>query len=180
VFTTRPDTLFGVTFVALSPDHPMVDDLGASEWPHDTPQGWRVASSPAEAVRNHRQHRPVGTTDPDTAMNGVFTGRFVRHPATGSQVPVFVADYVLAEAGTGAIMGVPGHDERDWRFARTHGLPIREVITPDPSHEAAEIPYTGEGVVVASSAHGLSIDGLGSAQARQVVIAWPEATGGTT
>jgi leucyl-tRNA synthetase len=141
VFTTRPDTLFGVTFVALSVDHPALDELD-------------LANGDGSSV---------GSTE-----DGVFTGAFVRHPATGERLPVYVAEYVLAEIGTGAVMGVPAHDERDRRFAEVHGLPMRPVVTRPSGHETDHLS-TGEGSM-ASSGGGWELDGLDPSQARQVVI----------
>ncbi len=149
VFTTRPETLFGATFVALSVDHAALDELGL---PRDG-----VGSV---AVRE----------------GGVATGGFVRHPATGGRLPVYVADHVLAEAGTGAVMGVPAHDERDWRFAQAHGLPVRPVVTRPPDHDP-HAASTGQGTMVASRGGGLELDGLHSSQARQVVIDWLGSSG---
>jgi leucyl-tRNA synthetase len=145
VFTTRPDTLFGATFVALSVDHPALAWLARSDG---------------------------GTS----AQDGAFTGAFVRHPATGERLPVVVADHVLTETGTGAVMGVPAHDERDRRFAELTGLPVRPVVTPPPDHDR-HTAYTGEGPMVASSGGGLLLDGLDSRRARQLVIDWLASSG---
>jgi leucyl-tRNA synthetase len=145
VFTTRPDTLFGATFVALSVDHPALAWLARSD----------------------------GGTSAD---DGAFTGAFVRHPATGERLPVVVADHVLTETGTGAVMGVPAHDERDRRFAELTGLPVRPVVTPPPDHDR-HTAYTGEGPMVASSGGGLLLDGLDSRRARQLVIDWLASSG---
>jgi leucyl-tRNA synthetase len=146
VFTTRPETLFGATFVALSIDHPDLDEFD------------RAA---------------VGSVG--SGADG-FTGSFVRHPATGERLPVYVADHVLSEAGTGAVMGVPAHDERDQRFAHLRGLPERPVISPPPDHEP-HTAFTGDGVVVGSSGGGLVLDGLEAPRAREVVIEWLGSSG---
>ena len=133
VFTTRPDTLSGATYAVLAPEHPLVDSLVARTWPAGTPASWRgQEDSPPAAVAAYRktaaqlsdrQRMAEGGT-----KSGVFTGGYVTNPATGEQIPVFVADYVLMGYGTGAIMAVPAHDERDLEFARRYGLPVREVI----------------------------------------------------
>src|SRR5580700_268875 len=139
VFTTRPDTLYGVTFVVLAPEHPLADSLVAGAWPEGTPPAWRTGGSEpraavaayqeATARRSDRQRTAGG------AASGVFTGAYVINPVTGDPVPVFVADYVLMGYGTGAIMAVPAHDERDLAFARAHDLPVRQVINSGGEYE---------------------------------------------
>jgi leucyl-tRNA synthetase len=176
VFTTRPDTLFGVTFVALAVDHPMVDRLVTDRWPHATPARWRTRPSPIQAIAALRRERDDPDQDEEGTDEGVFTGAFVRHPATGERLPVFVARYVLADASTAAVMGVPAHDERDWRFARANGLPVRRVITPTAGHDQ-HTADPGEGTLEASSGGGLQLDGLHSTRAGEAVVAWLEATG---
>ncbi|MEO5679500.1 MAG: class I tRNA ligase family protein, partial [Acidimicrobiales bacterium] len=119
VFTTRPDTLFGATFMVLAPEHPLVDDLAADAWPTGTRSRWTGGhASPAEAVAAYRAAASAAT-DQDRlsegrAKTGVFTGGWATNPTTGQPIPVFVADYVLVGYGTGAIMAVPAQDERDW------------------------------------------------------------------
>jgi leucyl-tRNA synthetase len=148
VFTTRPDTLPGATYLVLAPEHPMVDALVADSWPAQTPDHWRYPEgagdagyprTPGDAVRSYREHasrlsdrRRGGDA---VAKTGVFTGSYVTNPMTGKPIPVFVADYVLMDYGTGAVMGVPAHDQRDMEFARAFGLPIVEV--PGSEGEAA-------------------------------------------
>ncbi|MEA2428013.1 MAG: leucyl-tRNA synthetase, partial [Thermoleophilaceae bacterium] len=146
VFTTRPDTLYGVTFAAVAPEHPLLDgDLGA-EWPEGTPAVWRGAgqdlehvpdggyASPAEAVAAYRrrsERRSDRQRQADVeSTTGIYTGVDAVHPLTGERVPVFVADYVLMQYGSGAVMGVPAHDTRDFRFARRLDLPIVPVVRP--------------------------------------------------
>jgi leucyl-tRNA synthetase len=119
VFTTRPDTLFGATFFALSPEHPLVERLAAG-----TPHENEVAEYVRRTASRSREERETKEKD------GVFTGRFVVNPATGEQIPVWVTDFVLMDYGTGAIGGVPAHDERDYDFARRYDLPIRRVVEP--------------------------------------------------
>ncbi|MCH6547543.1 MAG: leucine--tRNA ligase, partial [Gemmatimonadetes bacterium] len=120
VFTTRPDTVFGATWVVLAPEHPLVEPLTAAERRNDV-----------EAYRRHAAEMDIVTRKVrDKEKTGVFTGSYARNPATGQDIPIWVADYVLMEYGTGAIMAVPGHDQRDWEFAHKYGIPIKQVIEP--------------------------------------------------
>jgi leucyl-tRNA synthetase len=134
-FTTRPDTLPGATYLVLAPEHPLAGELAAQDWPEGTPQAWRfpagrdaaAAWSPADAVRAYREAASmIGDRQRITGRDktGVFTGTFAVNPATGGQIPLFLADYVLMGYGTGAIMGVPADDERDLEFAGAMGLPV--------------------------------------------------------
>ncbi len=136
VFTTRPDTLAGATYVVLAPEHPQVASLLPASWPDGTPGRWQgpaatAAPDPATAVAAY-QDATARLSDRQRASggakSGVFTGGYVINPATGQVIPAFVADYVLMGYGTGAIMAVPAHDERDQDFAREFGLPARSVI----------------------------------------------------
>ncbi|MGW5453569.1 leucine--tRNA ligase [Nocardia sp. NPDC003979] len=160
VFTTRPDTLFGATYVVLAPEHELVDKLTAAAWPADTDTRWtNDSATPAEAVAAYRKSI-AAKSDLERQENkektGVFLGSYATNPADGSQVPIFIADYVLSGYGTGAIMAVPGHDQRDWDFASTLGLPIVEVISGGDITEAA---WSGEGELVNSGfLNGLSVD----------------------
>jgi leucyl-tRNA synthetase len=138
VFTTRPDTLSGATFVVLAPEHPLVDRLAADAWPDATPERWRgqpPAPTPAAAVAAYRlataRLSDRQRTASVAATSGVFTGGHVVNPITGESIPVFVAGYVLPSYGTGAIMAVPAHDQRDADFAREFALPIRPVTGTD-------------------------------------------------
>jgi leucyl-tRNA synthetase len=160
VFTTRPDTLFGATYMVLAPEHELVDRLVAETWPADVNPQWTFGSStPAEAVAAYRR-RIAAKSDLERQENrtktGVFLGTYATNPANGERVPVFTADYVLVGYGTGAIMAVPGHDQRDWEFASAFGLPIVEVIAGgDVSREA----FTGDGPAVNSDyLNGLDVD----------------------
>jgi leucyl-tRNA synthetase len=150
VFTTRPDTLFGATFCVLSPEHPLVAEI--------TTAACRpaVASYVDAAARRSERDRIAEAK----VKTGVFTGAFAVNPATGKGVPVWVADYVLMTYGTGAIMAVPGHDARDWAFAKTFGLPIVEVISGGDVSKAA---HEGDGALVNSG----MLDGLPVAAAKQ-------------
>ncbi|BBZ11399.1 leucine--tRNA ligase [Mycobacterium branderi] len=172
VFTTRPDTLFGATYLVLAPEHELVDRLVAAEWPDGVDPHWTFgAATPAEAVKAYRQSI-VAKSDlerqENKAKTGVFLGTYATNPANGQQVPIFIADYVLVGYGTGAIMAVPGHDHRDWEFARELGLPIVEVIAGgDISQDA----YTGDGVLVNSG----FLDGMDVAAAKKAMTARLEA-----
>ncbi|MDV8077189.1 leucine--tRNA ligase [Rhodococcus sp. IEGM 1370] len=174
VFTTRPDTLFGATYVVLAPEHELVDGLVAPEWPSDVSEKWTGgAATPAEAVAAYRASI-AAKSDLERQENkektGVFIGAYVSNPVNGEQVPVFIADYVLTGYGTGAIMAVPGHDARDWEFATAFGLPVREVISGGDVTEAA---YVGDGGLVNSD----FLDGLPVDEAKAAVIARLEADG---
>ncbi|OBA81894.1 leucine--tRNA ligase [Mycobacterium sp. 1164966.3] len=174
VFTTRPDTLFGATYLVLAPEHELVDDLVAGAWPDGTDPRWTYgAATPGEAVTAYR--RAIGTKSDlerqeSREKTGVFLGTQAINPANGKPVPIFIADYVLAGYGTGAIMAVPGHDQRDWDFAREVGLPIVEVIAGGDISEAA---YTGDGTLVNSG----YLDGMNVAPAKEAITARLEAEG---
>jgi leucyl-tRNA synthetase len=174
VFTTRPDTLFGATYVVLAPEHELVDGLVASRWPDGTDRRWTFeAATPAQAVAAYRQSIAAKSDlerQENKTKTGVFLGAYATNPASGEQVPVFIADYVLAGYGTGAIMAVPGHDQRDWEFAREFGLPIVEVIAGGDISESA---YTGDGILVNSS----YLDGLSVAGAKEVITTRLESDG---
>lgn len=182
VFTTRPDTLFGATYMVLAPEHELVDAILTDEWPDGTDPRWTAgAASPSEAVAAYR-HAAARKTDVERQENkdktGVFTGAFAVNPVNGERVPVFVADYVLVGYGTGAIMAVPAHDERDFEFATAFGLSTPRVVTGGD-----DLPWTGDGVATASANDEVSLDGLGVAEAKSRIIAWLEEKGrgtGTT
>lgn len=174
VFTTRPDTLFGATYLVLAPEHELVDRLVAAEWPDGVDPHWTFgAATPAEAVKAYRQSIAAKSDlerQEYKAKTGVFLGTYATNPANGAQVPIFIADYVLVGYGTGAIMAVPGHDHRDWEFAHEFGLPIVEVIAGgDISQDA----YTGDGVLVNSG----FLDGMDVASAKKAMTARLEADG---
>jgi len=140
VFTTRPDTLFGATYMVLSPEHPLVDELMAVS--SDAPTaflpahfpGWHDRMGPRESVAAYRKFSAAKSDVDRQAQTkdktGVFTGCYATNPVTGKPIPIFIADYVLMGYGTGAIMAVPAHDERDFEFAETFNLPIRDVVYP--------------------------------------------------
>ncbi len=181
VFTTRPDTLFGTTFMVISPEHPVVDELTATGWPGGTPQAWTGgADTPGEAVAAYRRaasrksdiERQAETKD----KTGVFTGAYAVNPANGSRLPVFVSDYVLMGYGTGQVMGVPGQDQRDWDFATTFALPIIRTVQPPADHDES-VAYTGEGPAINSASAQVSLDGLGIADAKARMTAYLESVG---
>jgi leucyl-tRNA synthetase len=180
VFTTRPDTLRGATYVVLAPEHPMIDTLVADAWPDGTPARWRGhATRPAEAVSAYRE-AAAQLTDRQRAASagaktGVFTGGYVTNPGTGEPMPVFIADYVLMGYGTGAIMAVPAHDERDLDFARTFGLPVRPVIDANGAYlEGAgpELAGLDTEAAVAASISWLERAGYGHAARRYRLRDW--------
>ncbi|EGQ0359607.1 leucine--tRNA ligase [Staphylococcus pseudintermedius] len=159
VFTTRPDTIYGATFLVLSPEHTIVNRI-------TTPQQYeKVKHYQDEAAKKSDLER----TDLAKEKTGVFTGAYAIHPFTGKQVPIWIADYVLASYGTGAVMAVPAHDERDYEFATTFDLPVVTVIEND-----AETPYyTGDGAHVQSG----ELDGLNNEAAIAKAIELLEAKG---
>jgi leucyl-tRNA synthetase len=169
VFTTRPDTLFGATFLVLAPEHPLVERLTRPE------QRPAVEAYREQVARQLERER----LEQEHPKSGVFLGSYARHPATGEPLPIWIADYVLPHYGTGAIMGVPAHDERDHAFARAFDLPIRQVVAPADSspwdiHERA---FTAEGIAINSAAADLRLDGLPTRQAQERIIAWLEEHG---
>jgi leucyl-tRNA synthetase len=178
VFTTRPDTLFGATYMVLAPEHPLVDELTAQEWPEGTDPRWTEgAATPVEAVANYRRTASM-KSDLDRQENkdktGVFTGAWATNPVNRTQIPVFIADYVLMGYGTGAIMAVPGQDQRDWDFAKVFGLPIIRTVEPPEDFDGEA--YVGEGPATNSSSEvtGLSLNGLDIDQAKKTIISWLE------
>ncbi len=141
VFTTRPDTLWGVTYMVLAPEHSLVSELTTGAQRADVEAYVKAARKETEITR----------TSTEKEKTGVFTGSYCVNPVNGETVPIWIADYVLMTYGTGAVMAVPGHDERDFAFAETYDLPIREVISPDgTSHTALEEAYTDPGIMIAS------------------------------
>ena len=196
-FTTRPDTLPGATYLVLAPEHPMVDELTVAAWPEGTPASWRypeaAGPTPQAAVRAYRdrvaqlsdRQRSEDTCD----KTGVFTGSHVINPMTGESIPVFIADYVLMAYGSGAIMAVPAHDQRDLEFAHRFGLPVRAVLRPPPEwfterglppdSPASTWPeaFAGEGSYLDLGVPGLDCAGLGKQPGIAAAIAWLESAG---
>ena len=175
VYTTRPDTLFGATYLVLSPEHPQVADLTAQVWDESTPESWRGGeATPAEAIAAY-QRAAAAKTDADRQQSrektGIFTGSYALNPATGVQVPIFIADYVLMGYGTGAIMAVPAEDARDWDFAKAFGLPYIRTVQPPADHDE-DAPFTGTGVMINSSNAEIDINGLEIDAAKAQVTEW--------
>jgi leucyl-tRNA synthetase len=174
VFTTRPDTMFGATYLVLAPEHDVVDRLTAVEWPDGVDPRWTSGgATPAAAVASYRQAIAAKSDlerQENKAKSGVFLGSYAINPANGERVPIFIADYVLAGYGTGAIMAVPGHDQRDWEFAREFGLPIVEVIAGGDVSVAAHV---GAGALVNSG----YLDGMDVPAAKQAITARLESAG---
>jgi leucyl-tRNA synthetase len=172
VFTTRPDTLFGATYLVLAPEHDLVDDLVATAWPDGTDPHWTYgAATPGEAVAAYRRAISAKSDlerQESREKTGVFLGSYATNPANDKPVPIFIADYVLAGYGTGAIMAVPGHDQRDWDFAHEFHLPVLEVIAGGDISEAA---HAGDGVLVNSD----YLDGMNVAAAKEAITARLEA-----
>ncbi|HHT05907.1 MAG TPA: leucine--tRNA ligase [Hydrogenispora sp.] len=166
VFTTRPDTLWGVTFMVLAPEHPLVDQITTEEYKEQVKAYQYAASRQSEIER----------LAVDKEKTGVFTGSYAVNPVNGEKIPVWVADYVMMGYGTGAIMAVPAHDERDFAFARKYNLPIRIVITPDEGlSEPLTAAYTEveNGKMVNSG----PFTGVPAAEGKNQVIAWLEEKG---
>ncbi len=179
VFTTRPDTLFGATFFVMAPEHPDVMRLARG-----TEQEQAVHEYVNHALNETNEQRG----NADKPKTGVPLGRTVVNPVNGERIPMYVADYVLMEYGTGAIMAVPAHDERDYAFARAFDLPIRRVIMPPPAEHtvskpasppgedggAGELPYIGEGTLVNSRP---DFDGMPNREALSEIVAWLDREG---
>ncbi|PTQ55380.1 MAG: Leucyl-tRNA synthetase [Candidatus Carbobacillus altaicus] len=160
VFTTRPDTLFGATYLVLAPEHALVEKLTRPE-----------QKAYVEAYQDRtRRKSDLERTDLNKEKTGVWTGGYALHPVTGEKLPVWIADYVLGHYGTGGIMAVPGHDERDYEFAKVMQLPIVEVVRGGNLEEGA---YTGDGEHINSD----FLNGLYVAEAKEKMIAWLEAHG---
>ncbi|MBB3662754.1 leucyl-tRNA synthetase [Prauserella sediminis] len=180
VFTTRPDTLFGSTYMVLAPEHPLVDKLTADAWPEGAKEAWTGgAATPAEAVEAYRKEtaRKSDLDRQETRdKTGVFTGSYATNPANGESIPVFIADYVLMGYGTGAVMAVPAHDERDFEFATKFELPILRTVEAPEGHPADEA-YTGDGTAINSTNEDISLNGLGVDDAKKTIIGWLEEKG---
>ncbi len=166
VFTTRPDTLFGATFFVVAADAKLADQLCA-------PEQREAFEAYLEEVRKESDIDRMSTERPKT---GVFLGRYATNPVTGEQIPVYAADYVLADYGTGAIMAVPGQDQRDWDFAEKFELPIRRTVQPSDGFDGKA--FTGEGPAINSANDSISLDGLDVDAAKSAIIDWLEERGG--
>lgn len=165
VFTTRPDTLFGATYMVLAPEHRWVERI--------------TTEAQREAVERYRREvskkSDLERTELAKDKTGVFTGAYAINPVTGEPIPIWIADYVLISYGTGAIMAVPGHDTRDYEFATKYGLPIVQVVQPPEGKEWRG--YVEDGVAVNSGRGGLMLDGLPTAEAKRRITDWLEAEG---
>ena len=183
VYTTRPDTLFGATYMVLAPEHPLVDRVTAEE------RRAEIAEYRARTAAMSEEDRVAGRGE----KTGVFTGGYATNPVNGNRIPVWIADYVLSSYGTGAIMAVPAHDQRDLEFARRFGLPVRAVVTPPADwlklaqgkggaaltadtypERVGELPeaYAGEGPGMQSANDEISLDGVPTAEAKPAITAW--------
>ncbi len=169
VFTTRPDTLFGATYLVVAPEHPIVEHIVTEHQRSEV-----LAYKDATALKSDLER-----TELSKSKTGVFTGAHAVNPATGADVPIWVADYVLAHYGTGAIMAVPGHDERDHEFATAFGLPIVQVVQPTDgsSIDVAAEAYSTYGIGVSSANASVSLNGLATNEAKRTIITWLESTG---
>ncbi|WP_067927173.1 leucine--tRNA ligase [Alicyclobacillus shizuokensis] len=166
VFSTRPDTLYGATYMVLAPEHPLVERITAPE------QRDSVEAYVQQTMKKSAIDRQVV----DKTKTGVFLGAYAEHPLTGEALPIWISDYVLMDYGTGAIMAVPAHDERDYEFAQAFGLPVRQVIEPEDPELAAEVQgglYTGPGRLI----HSGDLDGLDVEAGKRAVIERLEAQG---
>lgn len=161
VFTTRPDTLFGATYMVIAPEHPMVDLLLTPEQEADARAYIEQAARKSDLERQELTR----------SKTGVFTGSYAENPVNGERIPVWIADYVLGHYGTGAIMAVPGEDERDWEFAEQFGLPILRTVRPPEGFEGGA--YTGDGPSINSG----FLDGLRIAEAKERMLDWLEEHG---
>ncbi len=163
VYTTRPDTLFGATYMVIAPDHRLTLEITSAD------RRSEVSAYVAQAARKSDLER---TTNKE--KTGVFTGAYAKNPLNGAEIPVFTADYVLGAYGTGAIMAVPAHDERDFEFATARGLPIIEVVSPDGAlHERLAAAFTGDGIAVRSG----EFTGQPTAEMKQNIVRHLEASG---
>ena len=195
IYTTRPDTLFGTTFAVVSPEHHLLEDVPA-EWPAETPEDWKGGyATPVEAVKAYRLAAEAKTAkdrvDEAGEKTGLFTGLYAINPITGAKLPLFTADYVLMDYGTGAIMAVPGGDQRDYDFAVKFGLPVIYTVQPlaesgdDLANYEGKAPFIShDGIVINSSVDAtrakgdaLSLNGLRVDEAIDKVNAWLEKAG---
>jgi leucyl-tRNA synthetase len=164
VFTTRPDTLFGATYLVLAPEHPLVDRITTDD-----------AKSDVAAYREQTSKRDIVARKITKDKTGVFTGAYGINPATGKPIPIWIADYVLMEYGTGAIMAVPGHDERDFEFAKTFGLPIPRVVAGPGEHEHTRLdePFI-DSEDPARLVNSGPFSGMPISEAHDAIVSWLE------
>ncbi len=164
VYTTRPDTLFGATYMVVAPEHPLLDQLVTDETRAEVDAYKTTAANKSDLER----------TELAKGKSGVFTGSYAVNPVNGQKIPIWTSDYVLISYGTGAIMAVPAHDDRDYEFAQTFELPIVEVIS---GGNIAEEAFTGNGVLVNSANDEISLDGMEVTESKAAITAWLEEKG---
>ena len=172
IFTTRPDTLWGATFMVLAPEHPLVDKITSEE----------QRSAVAACVEQASRLDEIARTAEDKEKTGVFTGGYAVNPVNGERIPVWIADYVLMGYGTGAIMAVPGHDQRDFEFAKQYELQIRLVVQPPPDGEAGHVrsaddlesAWPGDGVMINSGPLDGTSVGKDEVESVKAAISWLE------
>ncbi|GAB4830820.1 hypothetical protein Ancab_004848 [Ancistrocladus abbreviatus] len=170
VYTTRPDTIFGATYLVLAPEHFLLPSLVSTEQNKYVEEYKELASRKSDLERTELQKEKIG----------IFSGSYVKNPANGKSIPIWVADYVLGSYGTGAIMAVPAHDARDHEFASKYEIPISWVVKPDDATSVSSgESYSGGGIITnsSSSTTGLDINGLSCEEAASKVIEWAEKTG---
>jgi leucyl-tRNA synthetase len=165
VYTTRPDTLFGATFMVVAADAPLAAELVSDDQ--------RAAYD--AYLADVRKETEIDRLSTDRPKTGVFLGAHATNPVTGERIPIWAADYVLADYGTGAIMAVPAQDQRDWDFATKFGLPIVRTVAPPEGWEGEA--YTGDGPATNSANDEISLDGMGVDQAKRIIIDWLESKG---
>jgi leucyl-tRNA synthetase len=180
VFTTRPDTLFGATYLVLAPEHPLVEALTAVSWPEGVDPRWTGgAATPAEAVaayqRQASRRSELDRQNEAREKTGVWLGTTAVNPVNGWELPIFIADYVLTGYGTGAIMAVPGEDTRDWEFAEKFGLPIVRTVQPPADWDGGA--YTGVGPMINSANEEISLNGLEKPEAIARITEWLQSRG---
>jgi len=167
VYTTRPDTIYGVTYMVIAPEHPIVPKLV---------EGLETQAECEEFIRKMQFLNEIERTSSETEKEGVFTGRYVINPITGDKVPLYLANYVLTDYGTGVVMAVPAHDQRDFEFARKYNLPVKVVITPDGKNIDADTmteSFEAEGIMVNSG----DFDGMGNRDALAKIIDYMDEKG---
>lgn len=184
IYTTCPDTLFGATFLVLAPEHPLVEKITTTSQKNGVKQYQKQAAAKSDLER----------TELAKTKSGIFTGAYGINPVNGKEIPIWIADYVLVGYGTGAIMAVPSHDERDFDFAKMYGIPVIAVYEPNiEAHPelvkeadpqvikdkvlAGEMCWTGEGLCINGSNREFSINGLDAAAAKPAIIKWLESKG---
>ena len=176
VFTTRPDTIFGATYLVLAPEHPLVGSLHQTDWPDGIDSRWTGGfedpRSAIEAYRTNANQKSDLDRQENKDKTGVFLGSYAKVPVTGEKIPIFISDYVLMGYGTGAIMAVPGQDERDWEFAEVFGLDIIRTVQPPTDWDGKA--YIGDGPAINSD----FLNGLSITEAKQTIIRWLEDNSG--